>query len=161
MAVIDIIRSFDRFCRLKHSWTLICRFVNEISCYHPGGHRRNISCLSSYTGCRLHVDGCLWSSTSYVTENARAKISNAPLTLIFKMKQGACLILYLLSRQPILHLWLSATNHHSDFQRWKINNCWRSVDAHFQDGAGSVLLFFLPIMAANTLIMYNHDQMNF
>jgi len=33
------------------------------------------------------------------------------------------------------------------------NNCWRSVDAHFHNGAGSVLISLLSIKAANTLFL--------
>jgi len=32
-------------------------------------------------------------------------------------------------------------------------NCWRSIDAHCQDAAGSVLLSHLPLWAANTWFM--------
>jgi len=42
---------------------------------------------------------------------------------------------------------------HSYYQRWRTNNCWRSVDAHFQDGVGSVSLSFCVINAANTMFM--------
>jgi len=40
-------------------------------------------------------------------------------------------------------------------------NCCCTVDAHYQDGVESVLLLLLPIKAANTLVMYNHNQINF
>ena len=37
-------------------------------------------------------------------------------------------------------------------------NCSRSFDANCQDGAESVSFSLLSIMPANTLIMYNNDQ---
>jgi len=40
-----------------------------------------------------------------------------------------------------------------DYPRYVTKNCWRSVDAHFHDGAGSMLLALLPIWAADTLFM--------
>jgi len=43
----------------------------------------------------------------------------------------------------------------------RTKNRWRSVDAHFQDGAGSVFLTLLPIKHANTLIMCIHYQVAF
>jgi len=40
-------------------------------------------------------------------------------------------------------------------------HCWRSVDTHFQDVAGSVSLSCFPQMAANTLIMYSNNRITF
>jgi len=37
-------------------------------------------------------------------------------------------------------------------------NCWRSIDAHFQNVAVTVSLSLLAIKAANTLIMDNSEQ---
>jgi len=42
---------------------------------------------------------------------------------------------------------------HLDYPRCETLNCWRSFDAHFQDGAGSVLFLRLPIKEANTSVM--------
>ena len=45
-----------------------------------------------------------------------------------------------------------------DYTRCNTQNCWRSVDAHFQHGAVIMSLSLLPIKAANMLIMDNSDQ---
>jgi len=42
---------------------------------------------------------------------------------------------------------------HLYYQRCKTLNCWRSLDAHFQDGVGSVSHLLSPIKDANTSIM--------
>jgi len=42
---------------------------------------------------------------------------------------------------------------HLDYPRCETLNCWCSVDAHFQDGAGSLSLLLLPIKEANTSVM--------
>jgi len=42
---------------------------------------------------------------------------------------------------------------HIDYPRCEIFHCWRSVDAHFQDGAGSVSLLVLPIKHASASVM--------
>jgi len=42
---------------------------------------------------------------------------------------------------------------HIDYPRCETLHCWRWVDAHFQDGAGSVSLLVLPIKHANTSVM--------
>jgi hypothetical protein len=40
-----------------------------------------------------------------------------------------------------------------DYRRWKTKNCWHSIDAHFQNGAGSVSLSLVLIKAAYTSFM--------
>jgi len=42
---------------------------------------------------------------------------------------------------------------HLYYPRCETLNRWRSFDAHFEDGAGSVLLLVLPIKEANTSVM--------
>ena len=42
---------------------------------------------------------------------------------------------------------------HIDYPRCETSNCWRWVDTHFHDGAGSMSLFVLPIKHANTSVM--------
>jgi len=41
------------------------------------------------------------------------------------------------------------------------NNLWHVFHSHFEDAVGRVSLWFFPIKAANTSIMYNHDQIIF
>jgi len=96
VAIIDCIQCFDRFYRLKRSWTLGCGIVNEMSCNCLGGCRANISCLSAYHGCQFLVYRCLRSRAIWITRDARPKGLDAPLTLMFKMGQGACCFLFCL-----------------------------------------------------------------
>ena len=66
------------------------------------------------------------------------------MTPIFRMGQGLSRDCFCPSRRPIPHLWMFAINRQLDYPRCKTKNHWCSVDAHFQDRAGSVsLLFFL------------------
>jgi hypothetical protein len=39
-----------------------------------------------------------------------------------------------------------------------VNNCGRTIDAHFPAVAGTVSLSLFPILAANTVIMHNNHQ---
>jgi len=48
-----------------------------------------------------------------------------------------------------------------DFQWSKAKNGWHSIDAHFHEGARSVLLSFFPVNIANILIIYNNDHIAF
>jgi len=45
--VIVYIQCYDHCSWLKWWWTLSCMIQNDISCYDPGGCRRNIACLSA------------------------------------------------------------------------------------------------------------------
>jgi len=127
------IHRFDCFCTIKGSRILGGSSVNEMSCYCPGGCGGNIPYLSAYKGCHLLVYGCLWSSATHITEDARPIIVDAALTLIFKLGKGAFRFLFLLYRRPILCLWLCVICHLQDYPKYMTNNCWHSVDAHFQD----------------------------
>jgi len=71
------------------------------------------------------------------------------------------LLLICRSWLPIPRWEMSAIKSHLDYARYKTRNCWRSMDAHFQDGAGSELLPLLPIKDANTSIVCIHYQLMF
>jgi len=88
-----------------------------------------------------------------ITQDTWPRIVNTPLALIFRMGQGSCYYLFCLYDQPILRLWLRATYRPADYPRYMTKNGWRSIDAHYHDGAWSVLLFLLPIQAADTSFM--------
>ena len=57
--------------------------------------------------------------------------------------------------RPISDLWMFGTNRHLDYPRCKTKHCWRSIDAHIQDRAGSLSLSFLHLEAASTSFMDN------
>ena len=61
-----------------------------------------------------------------------------------------CDILYFcVSGRSIIPLWIRRSARWLDYQICNNLNCWRSVDAHFQDEAGRLLLSFLAVKAAN------------
>jgi len=88
-----------------------------------------------------------------ITHDTQLSIVDAPLTLIFIMRQGGYSDLVCLSRQPEIPSWLTKTYQWSDFPGWMTKNCWRSVDAHFQDGTGRVLQSVLPLKVAKNSFM--------
>jgi hypothetical protein len=57
--------------------------------------------------------------------------------------------------EPLLPV--TTTYWRCDFAGSNTKNCWRSVDAHFHDGAGRVLLSVLPIKAAKNSIMTDYN----
>ena len=65
---------FDWFGMLRCSRILSGRSVIDISCYSPGGCGGNILYISAQKGCHILLYGCLWSSDTQITEDARPYI---------------------------------------------------------------------------------------
>lgn len=61
----------------------------------------------------------------------------------------------------MLGLGLIMTKSLSNYLTYMTNNYKCSIDAHFSDGAESVLLFVLPMAVARTLIVYHNDHITF
>ena len=80
-----------------------------------------------------------------ITQDTWPTMVDIPLMLIFLMAQREYFNLFCLSRRPKIPLWLSATYLWGDYPGRMTKNCWRSVDAHFQVGAGMVLQSVLSI----------------
>ena len=97
----------------------------------------------------------------FITRLTGPKIVDTPLTLILKMGQGACCILFCLYRMPTHWLCVFTTKSRFYYPTYRTKNRWRSIDGHFEDGVGSVFLTLLPIKDANTLIMCIHYQVAF
>jgi len=150
VVIIIYIYHFDCFSKSKGSRTLGGCSVNEIHCYCPRGCGGNIQYIFAHKGCHNLVYGCLWSSATHITNDARAKVIDAPLTLISKMGSGVFLFLFLLWRWPIQCLWLCATGRPADYLRHKTNNRWHSDDAHLQDVVCGVSIVLLTIKVANS-----------
>jgi hypothetical protein len=99
--------------------------------------------------------------TTQITNNAKPKIVNTLLTLIFMMGQGACSFLFVLQRRPIYHLWQPAAIHNSHYQRSKTKNRWYSIYAYVHDAAVSMSLSHCPTKTGNTRFMTtcSHSQL--
>jgi len=87
-----------QFYRLKHSRSSRCSIQHKLSCDILGGCRGASFCLLVYKGCENLIYKCLWSFTSKITHDSEPKINVALLTLIVKMGQGECCILFGLKR---------------------------------------------------------------
>jgi len=77
--------------------------------------------------------------------------------LIFMMREGGYCNLICQWRQPQVPLWLTTTFRRCDFPGRMPKNRWRSVDAHYHDGAGMVLQSVLPIKAANNSFVTEYN----
>jgi len=115
--------------------------------------REHFTFSFAYKRRQLFVNDYVQPIAHKITHDTWPRILNAPLTLIFMMGQGACYYLFCQYKQPILRLWLRATYRPAHNPKYVTKNRWRSVDAHFHDGAGSASLSHLPMKSANTSFM--------
>ena len=85
MVSIVYLRDSYWFSMSKRLRTIGGSSGNEINRYYAGEWGGNIPYIFANKGCGILVYGCLWSSATDINEDARAKIFDAPMTLIFKM----------------------------------------------------------------------------
>ena len=77
---------------------------------------------------------------------------------MLRMGQWPCCYLFCLYKRPIRQLWITMTKTLVNYRTYKTTNGLRSIDAHAENGAVTVLLSLLPIQAANWSVMHNNDQ---
>jgi hypothetical protein len=107
----------------------------------------------AYKRNQYFVYGYMQRITQKITQHTWQRTVHAPLNLIFMMEQGGCYDLFCVYRQWSVRWWLCATYLSADYPRYMTKNSRHAVDAHFHHGAVSVLLYLLPIKAANTSFM--------
>jgi len=126
-----------------------------------GWGRERVAIVFASKSSQYLTYGWLKPIASEITHDAKPKIVDIPLTLIFRIGQGACCYSFCIWRQPEPHWWVIATNHDLRYPRCKAKIHWGSIDAHFQNGAVTVTLCLSPIEAANMMVMHNSDQITF
>jgi len=119
--------------------------------------REGIAICFAYKGGQKYLYDWLQPIGGVISKDACPKIVDAPLTLIFMMGQGGYCNLFYLQRRPKIPLWLTTTYGRCDFPGRMTKNRWRSVDAHFHDGARRVLQSVLPITAANNSFITDYN----
>jgi len=93
-----------------------------------------------------------------VTPRCRVEKVDASLTLISRMRQGACSCSFSHERLTIYGKWMSTSNRNMSDPRCIANNFWYAIDAHTENGAVTVWLSVLPIITAIALFVHNCDQ---
>jgi len=93
-----------------------------------------------------------------INHDGRATMVDTLLTRILQMGQEAFHFHFCIYRQPLISLWQCATSRHANYPWYLTNNRWRSVDAHFHDGAGRVLHSVLPRKDAKNSLMTGYNQ---
>jgi len=119
--------------------------------------REGIAIFFAYEGRQKYLYDWLQPIGGVISQDSSPKIVDAPLTHIFMMGQGGYCNLFCLWRPPKIPLWLTTTYWRCDFPERMTTNRWRSVDAHFHNGAGRVLQSVLPIKAAKNTFMSNDN----
>ena len=96
-----------------------------------------------------------------ITRLLGRKIVDTTVRLIFRMGHRASCFPFCVYRLSILLLCITTEKLLLNYQANKTKTLWPSVDSHFQDGAGSVLLSLLAKKGGNTFIMCIHYQIEF
>jgi len=114
----------------------------------------------SFTNKHFHINHHVLSQPDCfsITWIKILKIVDTLLTLIFMMGQGRYNALFCSKRLQIHCIEILATIQHIDNPRCKAKNHAHWVDAHFQNGALTVLLAVLHLKVANTSLMLNSNQ---
>ena len=119
----------------------------------------------NWKGCHDFVYELLPHFYTLITHDPAPIILDTPLTLIFRMGHyldyewlQPNVTLFCHGRRPLHRLWIALTRLLSNYRTYKTRNCWRSVDAHFLDGAGSLIRLFLIWKAGNTSFMNGCNQ---
>jgi len=112
-------------------------------CARIGDSSDPFAYIFAHEGAQSIHNASYWPSLLLISWLTSPSFVDALLTQIFRMGQGVYGDLFSLQRQPISHLWISATNHHSGYPKCKTKTCLLTVDAHFQNGIESVTLSIL------------------
>jgi hypothetical protein len=115
--------------------------------------RKGIAICFAYKGQQNFVYDWVQPIGGMISQYAWTKIVDSLLTLIFMKGHGGYCTVFCLERKPKIPLWLTTTYRRCDFPGRMAKNRWCSVDAHFHDGAGRVLLTVLPTKAARNSFM--------
>ena len=107
-------------------------------CSYSEWRREHVALSFSLKASQYHIYEWPQLIAMQITNDARPKIVDAPLTLIFRMGQGVCGSFFCLKSQPIPHLWMAANNRHADYQWCKSKNRWRSIDADSAMGISTI-----------------------
>jgi len=116
-----------------------------------------IAICFAYKGSQKFLYDWICPIGGVIFQDAWPKIIDALLTLIFMMGHGAYCNLFCLWRQPKIPLCPNTPYWRCHFPQRMTKNCWRSVDAHFHDGVGRVLLSVLAIQAAKNTFMTDYN----
>jgi len=119
--------------------------------------REGIGICFAYKGSQDILYDWLQPISGVISQDTRPIFIEAPLTLIFAMGQGGHCHLFCLYRPAKIPVWVTTTYQRCDFPERMTKNCWRSVDTHFHDGAGRVLLSVSPIQEGKNSFVTDYN----
>jgi len=122
----------------------------------------------NWKGCHHFIYELLPHCYTSITHVPAPIILGTPMTLIVRMGQYVVyewlqpnVTLFCEGRLPSHRLWIAVTSWLFDYRTYMTKNRWRCVEAHFQDGAGSLILLFLIWQACNTSCINGCNQSAF
>ena len=127
----------------------------------PKWGREVVAMSFAKRGRQYYLYGCPQHIARRITQDARLKIIDAPLTLIFAMGQWLCPTMFCLLRLPKRWLCINVTKSHFNDLTYNTQNCWRSIDADCQEIIAILSIAFLPVRADNSVIININDQITF
>jgi len=119
-----------------------------------------VSLVVRTEGCQCFIYVDFWPVATLMGQDGKPEIVDAGLMQIFWMGQWLCHVLICLQWLPMSRLCIILTRLIPNIPIYETNNRWRSVDAHFQDWAVTILLCFLPIMASTMLVKWISDEID-
>jgi len=119
-----------------------------------GWHCDRVTVSIAYYGCLYICYGWQCANHLPITLFIRPKILEAPLTLIFRMGNWTCHLLFCWQRLPICWLRITASISLSNYHTYITRKHWRSVDDQFRMIA-TLTLTTLQIKAAKLRLWVN------
>ena len=107
---------------------------------------------------QYRINGCLRRFGTYLIQDAKLKIVDSTLPLILRMGRWLSCCHFCQWQLPVHQLCITATKSLCNYHTYKTTNCWRSVDAQYQNGVLTMLPSLLPIEPGDTSVIHNSDQ---
>jgi len=99
----------------------------------------------AWKGCHYFLYQLLQEIAAWITQDAKLRIVDALLMLIFRLGQCLCRCSFCLFRLPIRRLCITATNSLFNCLAFKTKNCWRSFDADINILSRQNLLWWITV----------------
>jgi len=153
MSIRDHIGSWLSYIHDQNSFTLRWRWFSACG-------SDSMAFIFAYKG--WQYDGYVnqWPDWFVITLRTGSKTRDAPFTLIPRMGQWPCLLPFSLWKLPIRWLCIFATKLNFNYLTHMAKICWRSIMAHFLNGAVTVSLSVVPIKTANMLILNGRSRIS-
>jgi len=130
-------------------------------CSFPGLGREHVAMVFAPQGSQYLILSFLQPVATLITQDAKPKIVDTLLRLIFRVQQRQCLLLCEHWRLPICQWSTTATESMYTYTTYATKHCWPSINMNMQNRAVTVSLPLSPINAAILLIYITCTKFHF